>query len=277
MNLRRATAALSLALACAAPALAQPAGRRAFCPPPPGLVACTARRLGEPTTWPSGPMPLGRAVATVVRRAFVPASIVLIAPVPEVTLPRGAASPAEVLSRLARSPRYQWRDDGGVVRFEDAGVQRDPQNFLKWRLDTFTTGSDVGFDLLVLSTDLQLLPEQPRPFGGMAIEGLRPEIVDIPRRVTLKDATGGAILLDLLRGAPTFFSSVLFRGRPPLTHGDAVGAIHRWRWVPLTQPPTPPPPPAVPCAPVRVPRGAPPGWVPPPGTPCHPGASTPHA
>ena len=254
-------------------ARAQRAPHRAFCPPAPALAACTDRRLRGPLSWRGRRVPLSRAVSLVVRRAFVPASIVLRKPVPVVGLPRGSASPRQALDRLVRGrPGYAWWDDDGVVRFGDTSVARSRQNFLNWRLSWFVTGPDVGFDLLVLSTRLQLLPAEPAPLGGMAIEGLRPFIVGRPRRRTLRDATGGRVLLGLLRAAPTFFSEAIFPAGRSLTHGDAIAAIKRWRWVPLTRPPTPPPP--KPCGPVKVPPGAGPGWRPPPSEACPP---VPHA
>jgi hypothetical protein len=254
-------------------ASAQGSPHRAFCPPAPALAACTARRLREPSSWRGGRLPLSRAVNLVVRRAFLPATVVLRAPVPIVRLPRGSASPQQVLDRLARErPGYAWRDDKGVVSFGETRAAGSRQNFLNWRLSWFVTGPDVGFDLLVLSNRLQSLPAQPAPLGGMAIEGLRPFIAGRPRRRALRNVTGAQILLDLLRAAPTFFSEVIFPASRPLTHADAVAAIQRWRWVPLTQPPTPPPP--KPCGPVRVPPGAGPDWRPPPSEACPP---VPHA
>ncbi|MGH9526023.1 MAG: hypothetical protein ACRD2F_05055, partial [Terriglobales bacterium] len=154
-----------------------------------------------------------------------------------------------------------------VLRFEDVRLVNDRQNFLNWRLRSYTIAPDVGDDALILS---QLLWQWPRPSVN-AIDGLHPRIVGRPARLTLRGATGGAALLRLLRAAPTFYSQIIFPAhRGPLTHKQALEAVAGWRWTPLTQPPIPPPPP--PCGPYKIPPNAPPNWTPPPGTPCHPGA-----
>ncbi len=268
--MRRTTAALACALLAAAVPLlgATPRPHRPFCPPGPPLAACVARRLGTPVRWSGRYEPLDRLLRAVARRAFVPMSIVLARPLPNVALPSGLASPAAELDAVVRTHRaYRWWLDDGVLRFEDARLVNDRQNFLNWRLRSYTIAPDVGDDALILS---QLLWQWPRPSVN-AIDGLHPRIVGRPARLTLRGATGGAALLRLLRAAPTFYSQIIFPAhRGPLTHKQALEAVAGWRWTPLTQPPIPPPPP--PCGPYQIPPNAPPNWTPPPGTPCHPGA-----
>jgi hypothetical protein len=244
---------------------------RAFCPAGPALAACADARLAAPVLWRGGREPLDKLLRSVARRAFVPMSIVLAAPIPSIALPRRRLAPAALLDRIVRRHcYYRWSPDRGVVRFDDVRVSADRNNFLNWRLHSFTIGPDVGDDMLALH---QLLGQWPtRPLMGMILAGPHATIVGRPARVILRRATGRAILLRLLRGAPAFYSQIVFPSAGPLSHAQALAAISNWIWTPLRQPPTPPPP--KPCGPVKVPPGAGPNWRPAPSEACPP---VPHA
>ena len=263
-------ALLGLEAVYAAPAPRGPApgrARRAFCPPGSGLAACASARLAAPIRWKGGYEPLDKLLRSVARGAFVPMSIVLAGPVPRIEVPGRKLAPAELLNLIVRAaPACRWRLDRGVVRFDDLRTLADANNFLNWRLHSFTIAPDVGDDMLALH---QLLGQWPaRPLTGMIMAGPHVPIVGRPARVTLKRATGRAILLRLLRAAPTFYSQIIFPNAGPLSRAQALDAISGWIWVPLTRPPTPPPP--KPCGPVKVPPGAGPGWRPPPSEACPP-------
>lgn len=217
---------------------------------PADLASCTAERMATPLSWPGGYVALDRVLRTLARRAAIPMSVVVAWPVPNVDLPRLTMTPAALLGLIVRThPTYAWRISGGVLCFNDRRLQNDPQNFLNWRLASFTVGPDVGMDLLVLAQELH----RPRrsPSAGMAIEGLRPMIAGAPKRAVLHDVSAQTVLHGLLAAAPTFFSEVAYRSGPPLTRAAAIEALERWRWVPLDEPPMPPPPP--PGPPIHVP------------------------
>lgn len=225
-----------------------PAERLPFCNPA-YLTSCAAERMATPLSWPGGYVALDRALRTLARRAMIPMSMVVVRPVPNLELPRLIMTPAELLGLIVRThPTYVWRISGGVLCFSDRRLQKDPQNFLNWKLASFTVGPDVGMDLLVLAQELH----QPRrsTSAGMAIEGMRPMIAGAPKRAVLQDVSARAALHGLLAAAPTFFSEVSYRSGPPLTHAVAIDALEWWRWVPLDEPPIPPPPP--PGPPIRV-------------------------
>ncbi|MGH9526022.1 MAG: hypothetical protein ACRD2F_05050 [Terriglobales bacterium] len=259
-----AAALLAIALPCGA--AGQP--HRAFCPPGAGLPVCTKARLATPVRWTGGTESLDKVLRTLARRAFIPASVVVARPLPEIKLPSGRLSPAAELDAIVRTHRrFRWQLEGGVLCFGEVRLSAEPQNFLRWRLRSFTVTANPGGDMHRLA---QLLWQWPR-WPASVMEGFEVPIAGHPARVTLRHPTARAVLLHLLRAAPTFYSEIIFPAhRGPLTRKQALGAIGTWRWVPLTQPPIPPPPP--PCGPYKIPPNAPPNWTPPPGTPCHPGA-----
>lgn len=240
---------------------------RAFCPPAPALAACASARIAASIPWKRGHEPLDKLLRSIARRAFVPMSIVLAEPVPAIELPGRSLAPAALLDRVVRGHReYRWGLDRGVLCFDDVRVTADRNNFLNWRLYSFTIARNLGDDKIVLAELLSILPK--RPINGLALEGLYATIAGHPARATLRGATGRAILLHLLRAAPTFYSQIVFPAAGPITHGQAIQAIGGWQWIPLTQPPIPPPP--KPCGPVKVPPGAGPNWRPPPSEACPP-------